>query len=196
MTFSPRRIVSTLGSVQTGFRSLFVPSIWESVLLGVCLLWVCPLGSLASWHSAFVGFCPLLVLSTLDCAHFLFRLLGSLSTCDFIFFDSLLSKVCPHDEILTKDSVHSWFCPNWTLLHFGSVYFGVFPGGCLPTWILSTWEFCFLTFCQRRIVSTICSVNFGFCSLLVLSSWESFQLVVCLLGFCPLGNMCTWYFVN
>ena len=196
MTSFYSKIVSTAGSVQTGFYSLLDRSTWETVQLGVCLLWFCPLGSLTSWHSAHVGLCPLLFLSTLDCAHFLFRLLGSRPTWDFIFFDSVHSKVCPHDELLTKDFVHCWFSPNWILLTFCSVYLGVCPGGCLPTLILSAWETGLMTFCPRRIVSTIGSVNSGFCSLLVLSSWKSLQLDVCLLGFCPLGNICTWYSVN
>ena len=34
-------------------------------------------------------------------------------------------------------------------------------------------------------MSTIGSVNSGFCKLLVQSTWESIQLDVCLLGFCP-----------
>ena len=53
-----------------------------------------------------------------------------------------------------------------------------------------------MTFCQRRIVSIIGSLIFGFCSLLVLSTLESGHLGVCLLGFCTLGNPCTCYSVN
>ena len=171
-------------------------STWHSVHPGVCLLGFCPLGSLAAWHSAHVGLCPLLVLSTLDSAHAWFCLLGSLSTWNFIYFDSVHSKVCPHDELWTKDWVHSWFCLNWILLTFRSVYLAVCPGGCLPTLILSAWESGLVTFCPRRIVFTIGSVNSGFYSIFVPSSWEYFQLDVCLLQYCPLGNMCTCYSVN
>ena len=73
---------------------------------------------------------------------------------------------------------------------------GVCPAGCLPTLILSTWESGLMTFCPRRIVSIIDSFNSGFCSLFFLSSLESGHLCVCLLGFCTLGNLCTWYSVN
>ena len=139
-----------------------------------------------TWHSSHVGLFPLLVLSTLDCAHVLFRLLGSLSTWDFIFFDSVHSKVSQHDELLTKDCVYSWFCPDWILLTFGSVYLGVCPGGCLPTLILSAWESGLMTSLPHRKVSSIGSVNSGLCSLLVLSSWESCHITIWNVGFCPL----------
>ena len=42
-----------------------------------------------------------------------------------------------------------------------------------------------MTFWSHRIVSTIDSVNSGFCSRLISSSWKSVQLGVFLLGFCP-----------
>ena len=48
MTFCLRRIVSTVGSVNSGFCSRVVPSTLESVHLGVCLLGFCPIGSLAT----------------------------------------------------------------------------------------------------------------------------------------------------
>ena len=38
MTFSTRRIVSTIGSVNPGFYSHMVLSTWDSVKLSVCLL--------------------------------------------------------------------------------------------------------------------------------------------------------------
>ena len=180
MTFCPRRIVSTIGSVNNGF-------------------------------------CPRVVL-----------FIGMLSTWVFVYFDSDHSEVGPHDNRLTKDGVHSWFCQIWILLNFGSVYFGVCPPGCFSTlilrtcvsghmtfcprrivqyWfclrvVLSTWETVhlvvgllgysgYMTFCPFRIVSSIGSVNSGFCSRLLLSIWKSVYLGVCLLGFCPLGNLGT-----
>ena len=48
-----------------------------------------------------------------------------------------------------------------------------------------------MTFSSRRIVSTIGFVNSGFYSSLVLSTWYSVHLDVCLLGFCPLGSLAT-----
>ena len=45
-----------------------------------------------------------------------------------------------------------------------------------------------MTFSSCRIMS-IGSVNSGFYSHLALSTWDSVQLGVCLLGFCPLGSL-------
>ena len=66
-----------------------------------------------------------------------------------------------------------------------------------------------MTFSPSRIVSTISSVNSWFWSNLVLSTsdyaheglflfeimstWQSVQLGVCLLGFCPLASLATWH---
>ena len=46
MKFCPPRIVSTFASVNSGFCLRVVVSTWESVHLDVCLLGICPLGSL------------------------------------------------------------------------------------------------------------------------------------------------------
>ena len=97
MTFSSCRIVSTIGSVNSGFYSHLALSTWDSVKLGVCLLGFCPLGSLAKLHSAHVGLCPLRVLSTLDSAHVCFCLLGNLSTWVLIFLDFVIIGVWLHD---------------------------------------------------------------------------------------------------
>ena len=51
-----------------------------------------------------------------------------------------------------------------------------------------------MTFFPRWCVSTHGSVNSGFCSRLVLSTWDSVHLGVCLLGFCPLGSLATWHY--
>ena len=48
-----------------------------------------------------------------------------------------------------------------------------------------------MIFFQNRIVSTVGFVNSGFCSCLVLSTWESVQLDMSLLGFCPIGSQAT-----
>ena len=188
MIFFPRRIVSFIDSVNSGLWSLLVLSTWESVHLGGCLLVISSLGSLATWHSSHVRLFPLLFLSTLDCAKFWFFLLRSPSTWDFIYFDSVHSQESPHDELLPKECPHRWFSLIWILLTFASVYLGVGPPGCLSTWKVYTLVSGQMTFCPRRIVSTIGSVNSGFCSRLDLSSWESVQVDVYLLGFCQLEN--------
>ena len=48
MTFYPRRIVSTIGSVYSGLSPRSVLFQWDYVHLGGCLLGSCPLGSLAT----------------------------------------------------------------------------------------------------------------------------------------------------
>ena len=101
MTFCLRRIVSTVGSVNSGFCSRVVLSTLESVHLGVRLLKISQLGSLSTRHSANVGLCPLLVLSTLDCANCWFRLLGSLSIWVFVYFDSVQLGVWRHEILPT-----------------------------------------------------------------------------------------------
>ena len=77
--------------------SPFLLSICESVQLGVCLNGFCPLESLAAWHSLHVVLYPLLVLSTPDSTHVLFRLLGILSNWVFVYLDSVHFGVWPHD---------------------------------------------------------------------------------------------------
>ena len=117
MTFCPYRIVSTAGSINFGFCSRFVlstweyfhkglflfeiMSIWHSVPLGVCLLSSCPLGSLATRHSAHVGLSLLMVLSTLDCANFWFCLLGSPSNRVFGYLDSVHLGFWTHGNLPT-----------------------------------------------------------------------------------------------
>ena len=51
MTFSTRRIVSTIGSVNSGFYSHLVLSTWDSVKLGVSLL-----GILFNWVFVYLDF--------------------------------------------------------------------------------------------------------------------------------------------
>ena len=109
--------------------------------------------------------------------YFWFSLLGGPSTLDFVYFDSFHSDVCSHDKLLTKDRVYSWFCLIWILHTFGSVYLGGCPPGCLSTRNRSTWESGHMTFCPRRIVSTIDSVNSGFSLRFVRSTWGLFTCV-------------------
>ena len=154
------------------------------------------LGNLATRHSAHVGLCPLLILSTLDCSHFWFNLPCSLSTWHFFHFDSVNSEVRPNDEHLTSDCVKCWFYPMLVLSNLGSsysfsAYLWVSSPGWMSTWNVSTWESGHMTFLPDRIVSSIGSVNSRLCSLLVLSTWESVHLRLYLLWFCPLDDLST-----
>ena len=201
MTFCPPRIVSNISSMNSGFylrlilstldyvnKGFFlfeIMSTWHSVHLGVCLLGFCLLGRPATRHSAHVGLCPLLIPSTLGSAHLWFFLLGSQSTLIVVFLKIVYLGVLIHDILPKWDCVHYWICQLRILLTFGSVYLGFSPTGSLPTWILSTSESGHMTFCPRRIASSIGSDNSAFCSWLVLSSWKFVQLGVCLLEFCP-----------
>ena len=101
VTFCPHRIVSTIGSVNSGICSCWVLSSWKSVQLGVWLLGIRVLGSLAAWHSAHVGMCPLLVLSTLNFAHVWSSLLVILSNWVFVYLDFFPLGVWPHAIMLT-----------------------------------------------------------------------------------------------
>ena len=84
-------------------------SVYFKVNLGVRLLEISQLGSLSTRHSAHVGLCPLLVLSTLDCANCWFRLLGSLSIWVFVYLDSVQLGVWRHDILPTKNCVYLLF---------------------------------------------------------------------------------------
>ena len=127
MTFCPRRIVSTKGFVNSGFCLGLLLSTWASVYLGVYLLRFCPLADLSTWHSAAVGLCPLLVLSTLDFAHVWFCLLGSQSTFVVVYLNSVylgslatwhsahvgscLLLVLSNGEFVHLGLCLLWFCP-------------------------------------------------------------------------------------
>ena len=193
MSFFPRSIVSSFGSVKSGLCSLLVLSTSESVHLGFFLLGFCPLWSRATWHSAHVGLFPLLALSTLDSADVWFCLLRSQSTWVNVYLESVHSEVCAHDELLTKKGVHHLFCQFWILLTLGSVFLGDSPPGWMSTWNLSTWKSGIMSFFPRSIVSSFGSVKSGLCSLLVLSTSESVHLGFFLLGFCPLWSLATWH---
>ena len=97
MIICPCRIVSNIDSFNYGFCPRVVMSTWESVYMGGCLLWICQLGSLATWHSSHAGLFPLLILSTLDCAHFWLCLLGSQSTWVVVYLESVHLEIWPHD---------------------------------------------------------------------------------------------------
>ena len=139
--------------------------------------------------------CPLLVLSTLDCTQFWYSLPWSLSAWDFVYFESVHSGFCPRVVPSNWKSVHLGVC----LFHSAtrkSVHMTNFklrivstassfqPGLCSLFLFrlfesLCTWESGNMTFCH--IVSTIGSVKYGLYSLLVLSTWESVHLGLCLL---------------
>ena len=113
MTFSPNRIVSTICSVNSAFCSRLAYSTWDSIYLGVFLLGICPLESLATWHSAHVAVCPLMVLSTLDSAHVWFCLLRSLCNWVFVYLNSIYLG-----SLATWHSAHLGLCQllyRWTL---------------------------------------------------------------------------------
>ena len=181
------RIVSTIGSVNSGFCSLLVLSTWKFFYLGVSLLENRPLRSLATWHSAHVGFCPLLVLATLDPAHFWLSslesghlgvcLLGLCSLGNPCTCYSVNWGLCQGLVVFTLDSPSS-FCllvimSKQDVFNWDPVYFALCPLGSLSTWTWSTSESGHMTFSPRRVVSTICYVNSGFCSRLVLYPCDS-----------------------
>ena len=188
MTFCPCRIVSTIGSMNSGFylrlvlstldyvhKGLFlfeIMSTWHSVHLGVWLLGFCLFRSLATRHSAHVGLWILLILSTLGSAYLWFFLLGSQSTLVDFFLEIVYLGVLLHDILPKWDCVHFLFCQLCILLAFGLFYLGFYLPGCLLTWNLSSWKFGNMTFCPRWCVSTNGSVNSGFCSRFVLLSWD------------------------
>ena len=76
----PLLVLSTLDSAHVWFSLLGI--LFD---LGVCLLGICPLESLATWHFAHFCVCPLLFLSTLDSAHIWDCLLGIMFIKDFFF---------------------------------------------------------------------------------------------------------------
>ena len=118
-----------------------------------------------------------------------------------VYLDSVHLQTCAHDILSIQDCVNDWLYPLLILHPLGSVYLGLcpyrtFPNwdpvhfalgplGSLSTWHLSIWGSGHMTICPSRIVSTIGSVNSSFCSRLVLFSWKSVQLGVCLFQFCP-----------
>ena len=124
-TLCQYRIVSTTGSLNSGFCAFLVLSTWGSVHLGVCLLGINSLGILATWHSAHVGLCPLLVLSTLDSAHV------------FSVFFGVWPPLCLSTWILyTCKSVHMIFCQ----LRFVSGV-GCNHSGFCSLSVLSIWDY-------------------------------------------------------
>ena len=150
-----QRIVSTIYSINSGFCPRVILSTLESVHLGCFLLGIGPYATVATWHSTHVGLFLLFVLSSLDCPHFWFCLLGSPSTWDFIYFYSVLSDDSLHDELLPEDCVHSLFCPILILLTFASVYLGFCSPGWLSTWNLSICDYSHMALFPLLVLSTL-----------------------------------------
>ena len=218
MPFFPRRIVSIIGSFNSGFCSLLVLSTLEFGYLGVCLLGFCTLGNPCKCYSVNWGLCQGLVVFTLDSAPSWFCLLVIMSKQDFFNWDPVYFALCPLGSLstltlYTLESGHMTFSPRRVVSTIGSVNSGFCsrlvlstwnsgPTGCLSTLIQSTWESGHMTFCPLRIVSTKGFVNSGYCLGLLLSTWASVHLGVYLLGFCPLaglfkigplGSLATWH---
>ena len=155
--FCPICILLTFGSV--------VLKVWPSG----CLVQLNSvyLRSLATWNSAYIGLCPLLILSTLGSAQECFFLLGSQSTWVFVYLDFVHLENCAHDILSIKDFVNDWLGPLWMLLPLCSfylglcLYFGVqdfFLLGSCPLCTLSTWFFLdfdsvYLGMCLHDILS-------------------------------------------
>ena len=191
--FCPCRVVSISGSLNSRFCSrLAYYSTWDSIYLGVCLLGVCPLESLATWHSAHVGVCPLMVLPTLDSAQIWFCLLGImfmkeyfylrsctlgiLFTWVFDYYDSVHLGVWPHDSQSTKfsawDKVFQISSGSPLVLSlFESVQLGVYLPGFCTLWILATWHSFQVGLCPLLVLPTLDSAHFWFCLLGRQSTW-------------------------
>ena len=91
---------------QISSGSPIVLSLFESVQLGVYLPGFCTLWSLATWHFFQVGLCPLFVLSTLDCAHFMV-----LSTWESVHLGGCLLGIISLGSLATTHSGHVGLCP-------------------------------------------------------------------------------------
>ena len=206
MTFCPCRVVSIISSLNSRFCSRLAYSTWDSIYLGVGLLGVCPLESLATWHSAHVGVCPLMVLSTLDSAHIWFCLLGImfmkeyfylrsctlgiLFTWVFDYLDSVHLGVCPHDSRSTKlsawDKVFQISSGSPLVLSlFESVQLGVYLPGFCTLWSLATWHSFQVGLCPLLVLSTLDCAHFWFCLLGSQSTWVVVYLESVHLGVWP-----------
>ena len=148
----------------------------ESVYIGGFLLWICQLGSLATWHSAHVGLCPLLVLSTVGSAHVWLILCGILSTWVFNYLDSVHLGVCPYDSQSTKlssrDMVFQISSGSPLVLSlFEPVQLGVCLPGFCPLWSLATWHSLQAGLCPLLVLSNLDCAHFWFCLLGCQSTW-------------------------
>ena len=202
----PSRVVSIISSLNSRFCSRLAYSTWDSIYLGVCLLGVCPLESLATWHSAHVGVCPLMVLPTLDSAQIWFCLLGImfmkeyfylrsctlgiLFTCVFDYLDSVHLGVCPHDSQSTKlsawDTVFQISSGSPLVLSlFESVQLGVYRPGFCTLWSLATWHSFQVGLCPLLVLSTLDCAHFWFCLLGSQSIWVVVYLESVHLGVWP-----------
>ena len=147
MTFCPRRIVSTIGSVRSGFclrvvlstwglslwvKSIWIPSTWESGHMKFC-----PPRIVSTFAFVNSGFCQRLVLSSLNSVQ--------LGVCRLEFCPSWESSCMTFAHIglrllldlSTLDLAQMWFSLLGSLstvvfVYMESVFLGVWPHDILP----------------------------------------------------------------
>ena len=152
MTFCPCRIVSIIGSVNSGFCSCLAYSTWDSIYMGVWLLGFCSLGSLPIWQSVHKVIFPRYGLSNLVGLTF--------SSLPFWAFPTW----CLSSWILsTLESGHMTVSPSRIVSTIGSV-----KSGLCSLLVLSTWESVHLGGCLH-----------GISSLGSLATWQSVHKVLC-----------------
>ena len=165
MTFCPCRIVSTIGSVNSGLCSRLVLSSSKSVQLGVCLL-----EFYLTWESGYMTFCPRRIVSTISSMNSGFYLRLVLSTLDYVHKGLFLFEI-----MSTWHSVHlgvwlRWFCLLASLATRHSAHVGL---------------------CLLLILSTMGSAHVWLCllwsqSILVVFYFESVNLGVWLHDVLPM----------
>ena len=208
MTLCPRRIVSTIGSVNSAFRSCLVLSSWKFVQLGVFLLEFC-----LSWESGHMTFCPSRIVSTIGSLNSRFCSRLAYSTWDSIYLGGCLLEVCPLESLATwrsaqvgvcplmvlptLDSAQIWFCLLGIMFMKKYFYLRSCTLGILFTWVFDYLDSVHLGVCPHDSQSTkfsacdkVFQISSG--SPLVLSLFESVQLGVYLPGFCTLWSLATW----
>ena len=162
MKFCPRRMLSTIASINSGFYShlvlctweyvnkglfLFeIMSTWHSVYLDACLLEFCPLGIWSLWQSVHIGRHPRKGLSNLVwftfCSIYLWGgPTGCLSTWFFLLWSLARwhpphAGLCPLLVSSTLDFAHVWFCLLGILSNLVFVYLDSVHLGVLPHDIL------------------------------------------------------------
>ena len=149
MTFSPPRVVSTIGSVISGFCSRLVLSTWDSGPTG-CLttlilttpesgyMTFCPRRIVSTKGFVNSGFCLGLLLSTWASVHLGVYLLGFCPLEGLSTWHSAAVRLCPLLVLWTLDFAPVWFCLlgseyTWVVVYFESAYLGVWPHDILPT---------------------------------------------------------------
>ena len=174
MTFWPRRILSTIDSVNSAFRSCLVLSSWKFVQLGACLLEFC-----LFWESGHMTFCPCRVVSISDSLNSRFCSRLAYSTWDSIYLGVCLLGVCPLESLATWHSAHvhtqkvfqiSSGSPL-VLSLFESVQLGVYLPGFCTLWSLTTWHSFQVGLCPLLVMWILDSAHVWLCLLGILSNW-------------------------